>query len=254
MGRKNKQTYNSIEDFEEQHYTSHIIPSLKDVKFKNVAQKELFTTITKKMITISCGPAGCGKSFISAYTAIHLMKKNPDLYNQILVIKPAVTSQEEHGFLPGELDDKIEPYLSSTHTIIEEIIGKAAFNNLKNNDNIGYETFAFLRGKTLKNCIVVAEEMQNSTEGQIKLLMSRIGENCKLIISGDEHQTDLRLKRGSENGIRYSLNSLGSLKRIVGVHEFGVEHSVARNKHLPKILKAMDNYDEIKRNAISQNS
>lgn len=226
------------------------IKSPKKIGFKSKRQKELFELILNHELTISKGPAGCGKSFISAMAAIQCLRDPEHKIEKIYVMTPGVTAGEDRGFLPGSLEEKMAPFLASTYSAIQKIVGPEQYVKMKSKGLISFKTFAYIRGENLDNCVVIAEEMQNSTITQAKVLLTRIGTNAKIIISGDTSQTDLKLRGSKENGLEYLTNSLWgnpNLDDFLAIHEFGPEDSVARNKFLPHILSSFERYDAIHR-------
>lgn len=166
---------------------------------KNFAQSQYLEALRTNQITFAVGPAGTGKSYIAtAYAAEQLYYKKID---KIIITRPAVEAEETLGHLPGELEDKYAPYLLPVKEILEQLLGKAFVEYCLNSGKIEAVPIAFMRGRTFDNAIVILDEMQNASPNQMKLILSRIGENCQYIIDGDETQKDIRGKSGLEDAI-----------------------------------------------------
>jgi len=202
---------------------------------KNKKQKELITEIDKNQITFAIGPAGTGKSYISIAKALELLAKPDNQYQKIYVITPAVTSEESLGYLKGDLTEKLYPFLFSSYYLMDKIIGKNNRKQMQEMNIISPLAFSFLRGINIDNSIVIVEETQNTTIGQMKLLLTRIGYNTKFIISGDIEQTD----RKGANGLQDGINRTKNINEISFV-EF-MNKDIVRNPLISKILKNYEN-------------
>ena len=163
------------------------------IRCKNQKQKQFIKTIDENQISICIGPAGVGKSYISIIKSLQLLADPTNNYHNIYVITPAVESEERLGYLPGGLEEKLEPYLYSTYKLIDKIIGIENRKKLVNSEIIKPLALAYLRGWNIDNSILIFEEAQNCTPKQMKTVLTRIGFNSKFIISGDLEQTDLML-------------------------------------------------------------
>ena len=146
--------------------------------------------LDKNQITICTGPSGTGKSYIALKRAIDLLWEQDNKYEKIIIVRPAVTAEENLGSLPGDLDQKLDPYIAPSFYILSKIIGKDSLENLKENNFIEVFALSYLRGWSIDNTILVFEETENATPSQIKLLVTRIGYNSKFFISGDIEQSD----------------------------------------------------------------
>lgn len=196
-------------------YIGKLLPNNIKVISKNESQKELIKSIKNNEITICSGPAGSGKTFVSLAYALSLLRKTSNRYKKIYLIKSVTTlKNEELGYLKGELRDKFEPYMWSYYINIEKIILKSTFENLLNEEIIVPFPLAYMRGASLDDCIIIADEMQNLTIDNSRTLMTRIGSNSKLILIGDKNQIDLKNKKES------SLDIL--LKLFENTNNFGV--------------------------------
>ena len=202
---------------------------------KNKRQKELLKEIDKNQITFAIGPAGVGKSFISVAKALELVANPDNNYQKIYVITPAVEADSSIGYLKGSLEDKLDPYLFSTYYLIDKIIGKSNRKQLQELRIIEPLAYGFIRGISIDNAIVIAEESQNTGNSQMKTLLTRIGFNSKFIISGDLDQTD---RKSGMNGLKDGIERTQGVPEI-GLVEFQIE-DIIRNPIITKILK---NYD-----------
>lgn len=181
---------------------------LKPIQPKNFAQEMYLTSIKENQITFGTGSAGTGKTFIAAsYAAEQLYYKKT---NKIILTRPAVTAEEELGFLPGDLTEKYEPYLLPFREIFEKTLGKSFYEFCLKDGIIEPAPIGYLRGRTFDNAIILIDEAQNVTAGQMKLILSRIGENCKIIISGDTAQMDIN----EQSGLTDAVNRLGHLDEV----------------------------------------
>ena len=209
-------------------------PKRNRLKCKNRKQKEFANLINKHEIIIASGPAGTGKSYISIAKAIELVQNQESPYKKIIISKPAVEAGEKHGFMPGDMKEKMEPYVASSVDIIDKILGKSTREKLVENGIVQIEALAFIRGKTVDNTILIMEEAQNMSPNQVKTLLTRIGENSKFIISGDIDQSD-KYRDVTHSGLYDVMNRHRNIKEI-GFFEFGVE-DIVRNPIISKILK-----------------
>ena len=209
------------------------------IEFKNPSQKKLWNLIGEKEITLCSGPAGTGKSFVSVARAIDLVFGEKGVYKKIIIVKPMITAEEEIGFLPGDVMEKMAPYIYSTLYIFEKLIGKNKTDLLIKSDYIRPIALAFTRGITIDNAVVIVEEAQNMNRNSMKTLLTRIGENCKFIISGDLAQSDMKLKNGDRNGLQFSIDVLSGIDEI-GTMSFD-NSEIVRNPLISKILYEFEN-------------
>ena len=215
--------------------------ALKDLKmlnfnelmYKNPAQKRFYNTISKKDITFCIGPAGCGKTYLSVHRALRELGNKESSIDGIVIVKPLVEAAgEKIGYLPGDVEEKTAPFMMSFYYNMEQIIGKQRLQVLKDSNTIQVIPLAFMRGITLANKFVILDEAQNATPDQIKMFVTRIGENSKYIITGDLEQSDIQKhKSGLEDAI----------KRFAGVHGVGLaqfkEKDVVRHSLVRRLLK-----------------
>lgn len=205
-----------------------------DYKFKNTSQKQFINLIENNQITICSGPAGVGKSYISVAIALNLLKSG--VYKKIHLITPAVEAGEKLGFLPGDLLEKLQPYLYSTYYLFDKLIGKANRMKLISNGYIEPLAISFLRGVNIDNSILIFEEAQNSSITTMKTILTRIGNNSKFIISGDLDQIDNdKITNCSRSGLQYALDNLYGIEQI-GLFKFTDNDVNVRNPLITKIL------------------
>lgn len=213
----------------------HIQNAIK-LKCKNNSQKEFLKTINEKEITFSYGPAGCGKSLLSLFKGLQLLKARNNSYHYLTVTKPIIDVEESLGYLPGELNEKLRPYVASSVDLIDKLIGKGPRKKLEADGILKFAPLAHIRGANIDNCIFIGEESQNMSPLQMKTLLTRIGESSKFIISGDLDQSD-RYKDVKNSGLYDAIQKHGNIDEV-GMHEFSKE-DIVRN---PLITKILENY------------
>ena len=207
----------------------------KSVIARSEKQSDYIKALKENDIIMSLGPAGTGKSFLAVSVAITLlMEKKID---RVILSRPAVEAGEKLGFLPGDMKEKVDPYLRPLYDALYELFGADKIDKKIETGEIEIAPLAFMRGRTLKNCFAILDEAQNATETQIKMFLTRIGENSKLVVNGDPSQVDLINKRDS--GLIKSRNILKDLKEI-RVIEFD-HNDVVRHPLVTKIIKAYQN-------------
>jgi len=214
-----------------------IIGKVSRKKFLSENQKVYYNELIDNEITICSGPAGVGKSYVAMRAAIDLLMDDTNSYEKIIIVRPAVEAEEKLGSLPGNLEEKLDPYIFPSYYLLNKIIGKESREKLKQNDVIEVFALAYMRGMNIDNSILIFEEAQNSTPSQMKLLLTRIGFNSKFFISGDVEQTD-RYRDKTQSGLYDALNRFREIERI-GVFEFD-NKDVIRN---PLISKILDKYE-----------
>ena len=203
-------------------------------KFLSENQKIYYDKLKKNQITICSGPAGVGKSYIAMKCAIDLLSDPETPYEKIIIVRPAVEAEEKLGSLPGNVEEKLDPYIFPSYYLLNKIIGKEAREKLKEIEAIEVFALAFMRGMNIDNSILIFEEAQNSTPNQMKLLLTRIGFNSKFFISGDLEQTD-RYKDIRQSGLYDAIQKFNNLHDI-GVFEFQTA-DIVRNPLISHILK-----------------
>jgi phosphate starvation-inducible PhoH-like protein len=223
-------------------FINSIIKKKQKSKFLSDNQKDYYDLLVNNQITICSGPAGVGKSFISMKAAVDLLMDPNNFYEKIIIVRPAVEAEEKLGSLPGNLEEKLDPYIFPSYYLLNKIIGKEAREKLKEAEVIEVFALAYMRGMNIDNSILIFEEAQNATPNQMKLLLTRIGFNSKFFISGDLEQTD-RYKDKKQSGL------YDALQRFNGIDDIGVyDFKNAKNVRNPLISKILVKYDEENRN------
>jgi phosphate starvation-inducible PhoH-like protein len=206
------------------------------LKCKNQKQKEYAKMIEEKEIVFATGSAGCGKTYVAVLKALELLKEDND-FEKIYLITSAVQSEEQLGLLPGNVDEKLLPSMMSFLIVIDEIIGKEERERLFKENLIEFMPISFLRGVNLKNCIILADEMQNLTIRGMKTLLTRMAANSVAIISGDVDQIDHPKLNKNNSGLTYIINKVKNKPDDrIGIIEFGEEH-VVRNPIINVLLE-----------------
>lgn len=209
----------------------------KPIKPKTHGQKDYIQNIREKMIVFGVGPAGTGKTYLAMAMAITAFKNNE--VNRIILTRPAIEAGEKLGFLPGDLQSKIDPYLRPLYDALYEIMGAESFQKNMEKGLIEVAPLAYMRGRTLDNSFIVLDEAQNTTPAQMKMFLTRIGFGSKVIITGDLSQKDL--PSGQQSGLDVALKVLGGIKDI-GICMLSSQ-DVVRHPLVQKIVKAYDDYE-----------
>jgi len=219
-------------------FINSVIKKKQKNKFLSEHQEEYYNILKTNQITVASGPAGVGKSYIAMKAAVDLLMDPNNSYEKIIIVRPAVEAEEKLGSLPGNLEEKLDPYIFPSYYLLNKIIGKDAREKLKESEVIEVFALAFMRGMNIDNSILVFEEAQNSTPNQMKLLLTRIGFNSKFFISGDLEQTD-RYKDKKQSGLYDAIQRFKDV-RDIGVYDF----RDAKNVRNPLISKILSKYDE----------
>jgi phosphate starvation-inducible PhoH-like protein len=204
----------------------------KSVIARSEKQSEYIKALKENDIVISLGPAGTGKSFLAVSVAITLLMEKK--IERVILSRPAVEAGEKLGFLPGDMKEKVDPYLRPLYDALYELFGADKIDKKIETGEIEIAPLAFMRGRTLKNCFAILDEAQNATETQIKMFLTRIGENSKLVVNGDPSQVDLINK--THSGLIKSRNILKNLEEIK-IIEFD-HNDVVRHPLVSKIIRA----------------
>jgi len=206
------------------------INGFEPIVVRNYAQGAYLDSLRRNQITFAVGPAGTGKSYIAtAYAAEQLYYKKID---KIVVTRPAVEAEEELGFLPGDLSEKYAPYLAPIRDIFDKLLGKTFVEYCLKTGAIEPVPIGFMRGRTFENAVCLIDEAQNCTPGQMKLILSRIGENCQYIIDGDVTQKDINGESGLTDAIH-------KLEHIPGVEVITfLNQDIVRSGICKKIIQA----------------
>jgi len=224
--------------FSRKEFINSVIKKRQKNKFLSEHQETYYDILKSNEITIASGPAGVGKSFIAMKAAVDLLMDPNNSYEKIIIVRPAVEAEEKLGALPGNLEEKLDPYIFPSYYLLNKIIGKDAREKLKDAVIIEVFALAYMRGMNLHNSILIFEEAQNSTPNQMKLRLTRIGYNSKFFISGDLEQTD-RYKDKRQSGL------YDAIQRFNGIPDIGVyDFRNAKNVRNPLISKILAKYDE----------
>ena len=203
----------------------------KPIKPKTLGQKNYVDQIRDKMIVFGIGPAGTGKTYLAMAMAIQAFKSNE--VNKIILTRPAIEAGEKLGFLPGDLQSKVDPYLRPLYDALFQIMGAESFNANMEKGLIEVAPLAYMRGRTLDNAFIILDEAQNTTPAQMKMFLTRMGKNCKMVVTGDATQIDLIKKKDS--GLMQACTILDHIDGISIIH---LENSdVVRNPLVQKIIE-----------------
>ena len=211
----------------------------KPVKPKTIGQKKYVDAIREKMIVFGCGPAGTGKTYLAIAMAVTAFK-NDDV-GRIILTRPAIEAGEKLGFLPGDLQSKIDPYLRPLYDALYQIMGADSFQRNTEKGLIEVAPLAYMRGRTLDNAFIILDEAQNTTPAQMKMFLTRIGFGSKVVITGDATQKDLA--PGTKSGLDIALRVLRRVDDI-GICEL-TSSDVVRHPLVQKIVKAYEDYESL---------
>ncbi len=225
-----------IDNFKEKNPNDILVfgPNGKTVRARTANQKKMVQSIEKNDIVFAIGPAGTGKTYTAVALAVRALKNKA--VKKIILTRPAVEAGENLGFLPGDLKEKIDPYLRPLYDALDDMIPADKLGYYMTTRTIEIAPLAYMRGRTLDNAFIILDEAQNSTDGQLKMFLTRIGGNAKAIITGDVTQIDLppKIKSGLEKSVRI-------LQNIEGIGHVELdEEDVVRHKLVKAIIKAYD--------------
>jgi phosphate starvation-inducible PhoH-like protein len=220
-------------------FISSVIKRKTKDKFLTTNQKKYYDTLIESEITVCSGPAGVGKSYITMKAALDLLADPETPYEKIIIVRPAVEAEEKLGSLPGNVEEKLDPYIFPSYYLMNKIIGKESREKLKDADIIEVFALAFMRGMNIDNSILIFEEGQNATPSQMKLLLTRIGFNSKFFISGDVEQSD-KYKNKTHSGLWDAIEKFRD-SEYISIFEFKDKKDIVRN---PLISRILDKYEE----------
>ena len=206
----------------------------KPVYAKTFNQAEYLKLLNEKDLIFSTGSAGSGKTYLAVVFAVSLLKKG--LVQKIILTRPAVEAGESLGFLPGDLKEKVDPYLRPLYDALYDMLGVETTNALIEKQVIEIAPLAYMRGRTLENAIIILDEAQNATLDQLKMFLTRLGFNSKMIVTGDCSQIDL--PKSAKSGLKIASNMLADLKEV-GVIDFTV-YDVVRHPLVGKIIERFE--------------
>ena len=209
----------------------------KPIKPKTLGQKNYVDQIRDKMIEFGIGPDGTGKTYLAMAMAIQAFKSNE--VNKIILTRPAIEAGEKLGFLPGDLQSKVDPYLRPLYDALFQIMGAESFNANMEKGLIEVAPLAYMRGRTLDNAFIILDEAQNTTPAQMKMFLTRIGFGSKVVVTGDQTQKDL--PRDVTSGLDVAMKVLSKVDEIGFVKL--TNHDVVRHPLVQKIVKAYEEYE-----------
>ena len=212
----------------------------KPIKSRSENQQKLVDAYEKDDMVFAVGPAGTGKTYLSIALAVKALKEKN--VKKIILSRPAVEAGEKLGFLPGDMKDKIDPYLQPLYDALEDMIPAVKLQEMMEKHIIQIAPLAFMRGRTLSDAVVILDEAQNTTSAQLRMFLTRMGWNTKMIVTGDMTQVDL--PRGTQSGLREALNILGGIEGISIVNL--TQTDIVRHKLVTKIVKAYEKSDKAK--------
>ena len=210
----------------------------RPIKPKTFGQKEYVDAIRDKMIVFGVGPAGTGKTYLAMAMAINAFKNNE--VNKIILTRPAIEAGEKLGFLPGDLQSKVDPYLRPLYDALYQIMGAESFQKNMEKGLIEVAPLAYMRGRTLNDSFVILDEAQNTTRNQLKMFLTRMGISAKFVITGDMSQIDL--PRRGDSGLIHAFKILKDIKGIAFV-EFNSD-DIVRHRLVKDIVKAYNEEQE----------
>lgn len=208
----------------------------RPIKSKTVGQKKYVDSIKKNTIVFGVGPAGTGKTFLAVAMAVKALRAHE--VTRIILTRPAVEAGERLGFLPGDLQQKIDPYLRPLYDALYEMLGMETCARLMEKMTIEIAPLAYMRGRTLDDCFIILDEAQNTTPEQMKMFLTRLGNGSKAVVTGDLTQTDL--PSGQKSGLAEAVKILSGIDDIA-IHEFS-DRDVVRHRLVQQIILAYEKY------------
>lgn len=207
----------------------------RPLKAKTLGQKKYLDAIKKNTITFGVGPAGTGKTYLAVAMAVRAFRAHD--VNRIILTRPAVEAGEKLGFLPGDLQNKVDPYLRPLYDALFDMLGAENYQRYVERGNIEVAPLAYMRGRTLDDSFIILDEAQNTTPEQMKMLLTRLGQNSKAVITGDVTQIDLQDKR---SGL---IEAVKVLKNVPGIEAVTLtDRDVVRHRLIQEIIKAYEKY------------
>ncbi|MBQ2099908.1 MAG: PhoH family protein [Lachnospiraceae bacterium] len=210
----------------------------KPIKPKTIGQKDYVDAIRKNMITFGIGPAGTGKTYLAMAMAITAFKNEE--VSRIILTRPAIEAGEKLGFLPGDMQSKVDPYLRPLYDALYQIMGAESFAKNMEKGLIEVAPLAYMRGRTLDNAYIILDEAQNTTPAQMKMFLTRIGFGSKVVVTGDSSQKDLA--QGTKSGLEVAERVLSKIDEIAFCKL--TSRDVVRHPLVQKIVKAYENYED----------
>lgn len=214
----------------------------RPVKPKTLGQQKYVQAIKNNTITIGVGPAGTGKTYLAVAMAVMAFRSKQ--ISRIILTRPAVEAGESLGFLPGDLQQKVDPYLRPLYDALYEMLGPEAFARCQERGEIEVAPLAYMRGRTLDDSFIILDEAQNTTSEQMKMFLTRLGANSKIVVTGDITQIDL--PAGKKSGLKDCISILKNIENISIIKLTG--RDVVRHKLVQEIIKAYEKSEERKKN------
>ena len=211
----------------------------KYIKPKTIGQNQYIKTIQSRDVVFGIGPAGTGKTYLAVALAIRAFKNHE--VGKIIITRPAVEAGENLGFLPGDLQMKVDPYLRPLYDALFDILGPETYNTYKERGLIEIAPLAYMRGRTLDNAFIILDEAQNTTKEQMKMFLTRFGFNSKVVVNGDTTQIDL--PNGRRSGLIHAIEVLRDVPEIGFVYMS--EKDVVRHELVKKIILSYDRYEKV---------
>ena len=212
----------------------------RPVKPKTLGQKEYIASVLKNTVTIGVGPAGTGKTYLAVAAAVQAFREKQ--VNRIILTRPAVEAGERLGFLPGDLQSKVDPYLRPLYDALFDMLGAETYQKYLERGNIEVAPLAYMRGRTLDDSFIILDEAQNTSREQMKMFLTRLGFGSKIVITGDVTQIDL--PDGKPSGLREAMRVLKNVEGI-GICEL-TNADVVRHVMVQRIVKAYEEYETVK--------
>jgi len=210
----------------------------KPIKPKTIGQKKYMDAIRQNTVTLGVGPAGTGKTYLAVAAAVAAFRDKQ--VNRIIITRPAVEAGERLGFLPGDLQSKVDPYLRPLYDALFDMLGAETYQRYVERGNIEVAPLAYMRGRTLDDSFIILDEAQNTTPEQMKMFLTRIGFGSKAIVNGDVTQIDL--PDGKQSGLREAIKVLRDVEGIA-ICEF-TDKDVVRHELVQRIIRAYEKYDK----------
>lgn len=220
----------------------------RPIKGKSAQQQQLIKAFHNKDLIFAVGPAGTGKTYLSIALAVQALKEKA--VKKIILSRPAVEAGEKLGFLPGDMKDKIDPYLQPLYDALEDMLPPVKLQDMIEKHVIQIAPLAFMRGRTLSDAIVILDEAQNTTSAQIRMFLTRMGWNTKMIVTGDLTQIDL--PRSQQSGLKEALRVLSDVDDIEIVKLSSKD--IVRHKLVTQIVNAYDNFDKTNKKYLNDES
>ena len=212
----------------------------RPVKPKTIGQKEYIQSVLKNTVTIGVGPAGTGKTYLAVAAAVQAFREKQ--VNRIILTRPAVEAGERLGFLPGDLQSKVDPYLRPLYDSLFDMLGAETYQKYLERGNIEVAPLAYMRGRTLDDSFIILDEAQNTSREQMKMFLTRLGFGSKIVITGDVTQIDL--PDGKASGLREAMRVLKNVEGI-GICEL-TNADVVRHVMVQRIVRAYESYENAK--------